>query len=81
MNSTESRIVATTIPDGYDTLDMSSSIDQKRRTIQNGTDRKVQAKGTVTLPKCWRDEHGIDKDDQVFFFENDDGTLEVIPPK
>jgi len=53
----------------------------KYEIAMNGDARKVQSKGEVTLPKQWRDDHGIEHGDDVVFYEHDDGTLEVIPPE
>jgi bifunctional DNA-binding transcriptional regulator/antitoxin component of YhaV-PrlF toxin-antitoxin module len=55
--------------------------DRVREFIDKGGSNTVQAKGAWTLPKCWRDEHDVSKGDQVYYKENDDGTLTVIPPE
>lgn len=49
--------------------------------LAHGDSRSVQAKGAVTLPKEWRDKHGIEQGDIVGVIETDDGTLEVLPPE
>lgn len=48
--------------------------------LANGEMRTVQQKGEVTLPKGWRDEHGVKHGDEVAIREMDDGSLEIIPP-
>lgn len=46
-----------------------------------GDGRAVTGKGQVTLPKWWRDKHGIEEGaDVVAIREAEDGTLRVIPP-
>jgi AbrB family looped-hinge helix DNA binding protein len=51
------------------------------QTIVNSDSRTVQAKGEVTLPKEWREEHGVEPEDVVAVKETDDGRLEIIPPE
>lgn len=48
--------------------------------IANGESRTVQSKGVMTLPKEWREKHGVEPGDLVAMIETDEGRLEVIPP-
>lgn len=50
------------------------------QNIVNGDGRTVQSKGEVTLPKAWRDKHGVEPGDIVAVKQTDDGRLEVIAP-
>lgn len=52
-----------------------------KQAIMNSDRRAVQTRGLVTLPKGWRDEHGIEDGDEVIVREADDGTLEIIAPE
>lgn len=51
-----------------------------REILADGGTRKVQKRNVVTLPKEWRDQHGVEPGDQVGFRIAEDGTLEVIAP-
>jgi len=42
--------------------------------------RKVTEKGRTTLPKEWREKHGVEEGDEVAMKKCDDGRLEVLPP-
>lgn len=57
---------------------MSTTLDA---LIRDGDTRSVGSKGEVTLPKEWREKHGIGPQDQVGVVETGDGTLEVIAPE
>jgi len=49
--------------------------------IVHGDSRSVGPKGEIVLPKEWRDEQGVTKDDEVAVRRREDGRLEVIPPQ
>lgn len=49
--------------------------------IVNGDSRRVQRDGVITLPKEWREQHGVAKGDTLALRETEDGSLEVIPPE
>lgn len=53
----------------------------KYEVIMNGDARAVGPKGEMTLPKEWRDEHGVEAGDRVAVHETEDGRLEVLPPE
>lgn len=48
--------------------------------LADGGTRKVQRNGEFTLPKEWREKHGIRPHDKIAYHVAEDGTLEVIPP-
>ena len=51
----------------------------KVEAVLNGGARTIQTRGTVTIPKRWRDKHDLSPGDHLVFIENDDGFLEVVP--